>query len=284
MSIDKSTSSPNLTLFQVIEKEMKIRNYSPKTIKAYVGVLRAFVRYFSPRHPRDLDAQDLHNYLYHLIETELVSRATIDQTISALKFLYNELYKRNMSCQDLPRPRKETKLPVVLSKEEIKAIIDSTINTKYRLMIEVMYGSGLRVSEVVQLKIQDLNLKDLTVFVRGGKGKKDRLTILSAKTADQLSKFISEKPGSSYVFPSSHGGRLTERSLQKMFKRSLTTSKVQKPNATCHSLRHSFATHLLESGVDIRYIQQLLGHASIETTCIYTKVRNPAIQKIVSPF
>lgn len=282
MSNSPQKASPGL--FEVFEKEMKIRNYSPKTIKSYLGVLRAFVRYFHPRHPRELSAQDFHDYLYHLIETELVSSSTIDQTISALKFLYNVLYKRNINCSELPRPKKESKLPVVLSKEEIQRLLNATPNSKHRLMLECMYGSGLRISEVCHLQVQDINLEQLTIFVRGGKGRKDRVTILSPKTATKLSLFIKDKAGSDYVFPSEQGGHLSERSLQKVFQRSLIASRLQKSNATPHSLRHSFATHLLESGVDIRYIQQLLGHARIETTCIYTKVRNPAIHKIVSPF
>lgn len=282
MSNSREKTTPGL--LEVFEKEMKIRNYSPKTIKAYLGVLRAFIRYFHPRHPRDLDTPDVHNYLYHLVQSELVSTSTIDQTISALKFLYNVLYKRKWNYDDLPRPKKESRLPVVLSKEEIQRLLYATLNTKHRLMLECMYGSGLRISEVCRLRVQDLDLEQLTLLIRGGKGRKDRITILSPKTAHSLRSWTKNKAGIDFVFPSEQGGHLSERSLQKVFHRSLITSGLQKSNATPHSLRHSFATHLLESGVDIRYIQQLLGHARLETTCIYTKVRNPAVYKIVSPF
>ncbi|MCK4261210.1 MAG: tyrosine-type recombinase/integrase [Halanaerobiales bacterium] len=279
-----SQSTNTSSLFTVFRKEMKIRNYSEKTIKAYLGALRAFIRYFLPRHPREIEVSDIREYLYYLCETKLVSRSTIDQTISALKFLYNGLYEKNYSYKDLPRPKKESKLPVVLSQEEIQSILNATSNLKYRTMIEMMYGSGLRISEVVRIKVQDLNLDNLTIFVRSGKGKKDRLTVMSEKTIPNLLPFIKYKSGFNFVFPSSRGGCLSERSLQKVFKRSLKFSKIKKSNATCHSLRHSFATHLLEAGIDIRYIQQLLGHSRIETTCIYTKVRNPAINNIISPF
>ena len=271
------------SLFQVVKTEMTVRNYSPSTIKAYIGALKAFCRYFSPRHPRDITPEDIRNYLFHLIQTKEVSRSTVDQTISALKFLYNNLYKIPLTSKELPRPKKETKLPVVLSKNEIQAILKATSNFKYRTMFEVMYGSGLRVSEVVRLKICDTDLDRLTFMIRKAKGKKDRITIISNKTVPKIKTFIKDKPTNSYLFPSSHGGHLSERSVQKVFKRSLKASPVTK-KATCHSLRHSFATHLLENGTDIRYIQQLLGHSRLETTCIYTKVRNPSLNKIISPF
>lgn len=279
-----SSNKKERNLFQVVNSEMTIRNYSSNTIKAYLSAIRIFVAHFHPRHPREIDIQDIRQYLYFLIETKEISRSTIDQTISALKFLYNELYKKNFSYKDLPRPRKEEKIPIVLSKPEINAIINSTKNFKYRTMFELMYGSGLRVSEVVRLKVQDLNINDLIIFIRNSKGRKDRITIPSVKTAQKLIQFTRGKSGHSFVFPSTRGGHLTERSVQKVFKKSLNSSGVKKPNASCHSLRHSFATHLLESGIDIRYIQKLLGHSRIDTTCIYTKVQNPAICKIESPF
>lgn len=258
-----SSNRKERNLYQVITSEMRVRNYSINTIKAYLSAVKTFVAHFNPRHPREIDIQDIRQYLYFLIETREISRSTVDQTISALKFLYNELYKKNFSYKDLPRPRKEEKIPVVLSKIEIDAIINATKNLKYRTMFELMYGSGLRVSEVVRVKIQDLNINDLIVFIRNSKGRKDRITVLSSKTARKLLQFIKGKSGQSYVFPSTKGGHLTERSVQKVFKKSLNSSVIKKPNASCHSLRHSFATHLLESGIDIRYIQKLLGHSAL---------------------
>ena len=272
------------SLFQVVKTEMTVRNYSPRTIKAYTSALKAYCRYISPRHPRDVSPEEIRNYLYHLIETKEVSRSTVDQTISAVKFLYNTLYQIPLTSKNLPRPKKETKLPVVLSIEEIQALLDATTNFKYRTMFEVMYGSGLRVSEVVRIKVQDIDLTNLTLMIRKAKGKKDRMTIISRKSVPKIKAFMKNKTGTRYLFPSSRGGHLSERSVQKVFKKSLKSSRVPKSNATCHSLRHSFATHLLENGTDIRYIQQLLGHSRIDTTCIYTKVRNPSLNKIISPF
>ena len=150
-------------------------------------------------------------------------------------------------------------------------------------MIAVGYSAGLRVSEVVNLKVHDLNIEALTIHVKKGKGKKDRITILSNKLQNELRNLIAGKSSADYLFESNRGGKLTTASLQKVFKRSLNKAKIKK-QATFHSLRHSFATHLLENGTDIRYIQELLGHANIRTTQIYTKVTSPNLKKIQSPF
>lgn len=149
-------------------------------------------------------------------------------------------------------------------------------------MIELMYAAGLRVSEIVKLRVQDVNLEELTLFVRGGKGKKDRLTVFSESLKDALRRQMEGRKVKELLFPSERGGGLTPRTVQKVFDTAIKTSGVRK-HATCHSLRHSFATHLLEAGVDIRYIQNLLGHARLETTSVYTKVRNPNLLKIRSP-
>jgi site-specific recombinase XerD len=149
-------------------------------------------------------------------------------------------------------------------------------------MIELMYASGIRVSEVVRLHIQDVNLDELTLFVRDGKGKKDRLTIVSERLKQPLSYQMEGKGPNELVFPGPEGKTLTTRSLQKVFQGALAASGIRK-NATCHTLRHSFATHLLEAGTDIRYIQELLGHARLETTRVYTNVRNPRLLKVKSP-
>lgn len=177
MATQKSTKS----LLEVFVQEMRIRNYSPKSISSYLGVLKAFIRYCHPKHPKDLTIDEIHGYLHHLIETKEVSRSTIDQTISSLKFLYNKLYNKNFSSRELPRPKKETKLPVVLSKKEIQAIISSTSNFKYKTMIELMYGSGLRISEVVKLKVQDFDLDRLTIMLHAAKEKKIELQFFPQK-------------------------------------------------------------------------------------------------------
>ncbi|MCG2686969.1 tyrosine-type recombinase/integrase, partial [Candidatus Parcubacteria bacterium] len=164
----------------------------------------------------------------------------------------------------------------------ILKILNQIKNDKHRLMISLAYGAGLRISEVINLKAQDIDVDGLTIHLKQAKGKKDRLTILSSKIKDELAEFLINKQAKDLVFESERGGKLSERTAQKVFEKALRVAGIKK-NATFHSLRHSFATHLLENGVDVRYVQELLGHANIRTTQIYTKVTNPSLKNIKSP-
>jgi site-specific recombinase XerD len=170
----------------------------------------------------------------------------------------------------------------VLSRKEIEKMIDSLKNPKHKLLIALAYGAGLRVGEAINLKIKDLDLDELTIHIKGAKGNKDRISLFSEKLLSELRELAGLMDANSYVFESSQGGKLTERTAQKVFENALKKAGIKK-EATFHSLRHSFATHLLENGVDVRYVQELLGHANIRTTQIYTKVTNPALRKIKSP-
>ena len=170
-----------------------------------------------------------------------------------------------------------------MSREEIEKIIKATDNAKYKLMISLVYACGLRVSEVINLRVADLDINELVVHIKGAKGKKDRISILPERLQNDLRNIIAGKDASDFVFSSNRGGKLTSTSLQKMFRKSLAKAQIKKP-ATFHSLRHSFATHLLENGTDVRYVQELLGHANIRTTQIYTQVTNPKLKNIKSPF
>jgi len=269
-------------LVDIVSRQLRIRNYSPKTIKLYKNILLDFARYMK-KPLRDINNEEINLYLAHLVDERKVSAARINQAVSALKFLYGELYGKKAIVDDFVRPRKDRKLPKVLNHNDIISIIDQISNPKHRLAIQMMYSSGLRVSEVVRLKVKDIDLQNLTVLIRKAKGRKDRMTILSPKTVDPIKKIIENKQAESYIIPSgSENDHLSERSLQKVFQDALHKSGIKK-GATCHSLRHSFATHLLESGVDIRYIQELLGHFSVKTTEIYAHVRKPALSRIQSP-
>lgn len=183
---------------------------------------------------------------------------------------------------DLKCAKRSKKLPIVLSHTEIERIIEATDNAKYSLMISLAYGAGLRVSEVVSLKVQDLDLEELTVHIKQAKGQKDRISIMPESLIDSLKNLVAGKAGNDFVFASERGGKLTTRTAQKVFENSLTDSGVKK-DASFHSLRHSFATHLLENGTDVRYVQELLGHSNIRTTQIYTQVTNPKLKNIKSP-
>ncbi len=190
-----------------------------------------------------------------------------------------------MNLYELEKVKKNEHIPTVLTHKEIQKIIKSIDNIKHRLIISLLYSSGLRISEVVKLKVKDVDLENLTLTIREGKGKKDRLTVFSESLKDNLEDLMQDKNIETFLFISKQGNEknpVHTRTIQKIFQNSLKKAKIFK-KATPHDLRHSFATHLLENGIDIRYIQTLLGHKNISTTTIYTKVANPAIKGIRSP-
>lgn len=258
---------------------MKLRNYSPRTIEAYLWVVKdVYSRYKKPL--RELSAEEIKEYLFNKQQRKLSSQ-TISLYANALNFVFTQVYKLP-GFEKIRHRRQASRLPVVLSRDEIRKMIDSTVNLKHKLMLALAYAAGLRVSEVVKLKVFDIDLDGLAITVRQGKGKKDRLTVISASLAPDLQKLLFGKKGSDFVFESERGGRLTDASAQKVFHQAMYRANIKKP-ATFHSLRHSFATHLLENGTDVRFVQELLGHANIRTTQIYTHVTNPSLRNIKSP-
>jgi len=263
----------------VLQREMRVRNYSLKTIKAYSRAIAGMCLFFK-KPPRDLERDQILEYFDAKVEHGLSSQS-IALAMNAVNFLYRDLYKK-ADFEPFRHPRKTKRLPVVLTRDEIKRLIDNVINVQHRLMISLSYSAGLRVSEVVNLRVADLDCEEMILMVRQGKGKKDRLTVLSSKLISDISTLVVGKSGKSYFFESNRGGKLTVRSMQKIFHQALQNAEIKKP-ATFHSLRHSFATHLLENGTDVRYVQVLLGHANIRTTQLYTQVTNPALKNIVSP-
>ena len=262
-----------------LKQEMKLRGFSQKTVKAYLHYITELLRK-SKKSPKYVTGQDIRAFLEHLAD-QGKSASTINIAHSALKFYFEKILRRRFFGQ-IPHVKKDKKLPEILSREEIQQILAAIQNPKHRLVMATMYCAGLRVSELVKLKVSDLSLAEKTIHIRASKGKKDRITILSEKVIPDLENQIASKSSSDFVFASNRGERLTERSVQKIFAN--TARKVGiKRNVTCHSLRHSFATHLLENGTDIRYIQSLLGHVKLETTQIYTKITNPGLKNIKSP-
>jgi integrase/recombinase XerD len=262
-----------------IRDELKLRNYSRRTIEAYLGCLADYFNFIKIV-KKDPDIPLLKKYLLEK-QTRGQSPQTINLHLNAIKYFYREIYK---SCVPINiKFAKTTKnLPVVLSRAEIEKIIDSIENRKHKLLVALAYGAGLRVSEVINLKIRDIDLEELTIHLKKAKGDKDRMTIFPEKIRADLSELMALQHGNEYVFESERGGKLTERTAQLVFEKALKRARIEK-EATFHSLRHSFATHLLENGVDVRYVQELLGHANIRTTQIYTKVTNPVLKNIKSP-
>ena len=270
---------PSQDPMRKLEQELKIRGLSSKTIKAYLSYNKSFLD-FVKKSPKLVKNEDIKRYLEYLANRG-VSNATLNLVINALKFYYGQIMRRRFFWQ-IKRPKKEKVLPVVLSKNEIKKILGQVNNVKHKLLLGLMYASGLRVSEVCRLRVKDLDFDNDILWVRQGKGSKDRQTLMPKNISKILQRYVNKKTLNDYVFENRQGRRLSERTVQKVFWQALKKSGVKK-QATCHSLRHSFATHLLEKGLDIRYIQELLGHKRLETTQIYTKVTSNKLQEISSP-
>ncbi len=262
-----------------VKIELKYRNYSPQTMASYLGCLKDFFAYLG----KDFDKFEefrVKEYLVKKKDSGLAGQ-TINVYLNAIKFFYENIIKIPFKI-NLHYAKQPKRLPIILSREEISKTMEALKNKKHGLMIALSYGAGLRVSEIVRLKVVDLNFEQLSIHVKEAKGKKDRITVLPEKLKNDLAAFCSLKEQDDYVFASERGGRLTERTMQLVFERALNKAKIDKP-ATFHSLRHSFATHLLENGVDVRYVQELLGHQNIRTTQIYTHLTNLALKNIKSP-
>lgn len=268
------------------ERELRIRNYSRKTIKSYLYGLREYF-VFKKDCLDVVDIESIKNFLL-FSEQNSVSAQTRNLYLNAIKFYYQKVLGLTGRIE-IPSAKRDSSLPVVLSRSEIEKILEVTTNSKHRLLLALAYGAGLRVSEVVNLQVQDIDLAELIIHIKQAKGKKDRITVIPERLVLQLQAFMAGKKNDDPVFESERGarlaarqGKLTERTAQKVFENALKKAGIQKP-ATFHSLRHSFATHLLENGTDVRYIQELLGHRDIRTTQRYTKVTNPLLKNIKSP-
>jgi site-specific recombinase XerD len=273
-------------LIDKIKDELKLRNYSRKTINSYLSCLSDYFKYIK-NVKREPDVGVIKKYLLEK-QSKGLSSQTINSYLQSIKYFYREICKIKDNI-DIKFAKTPSKLPVVLSRAEIEKIIENIVNQKHKLIVALAYGCGLRVSEVVNLKIKDMDLDELMVHLKGAKGNKDRITIFPEKLKNDIMNMIAGKISNEYLFVSQMGaclparqGKLTERTAQKIFENALEKSGIKK-DATFHSLRHSFATHLLENGVDVRHVQELLGHQNIRTTQLYTKVTNPILKKIKSP-
>ncbi len=263
-----------------LEIELRLRGFSKQTSKMYLFYNCKFLEYIKKR-PEDVTDDDIKEFLAYKISESSLSNASISLIKSSLKFFYTELLGKNISVIKTPKASK--KLPVVLSRDEIKKLLNNTKNEQHRLLIECLYSTGLRLSECINLKYSDLDLNDGIGWVRMGKGAKDRIFIISEMFRKDLLEYR-EKNGSDgkgYIF-SVNGKKMSPRSIQHAIKTAAERSGIEK-DVHVHTLRHSFATHLLENGVDIRKIQKLLGHSNLQTTQIYTQVSTEEIKKIKSP-
>ncbi|OGY44261.1 MAG: hypothetical protein A3J62_02935 [Candidatus Buchananbacteria bacterium RIFCSPHIGHO2_02_FULL_38_8] len=273
----------NAMFFDLLKNELKIRSFSPRTVEAYLYYNQDLLN-FCQKGPTEIRESDIKRYIQYLLGERKVANATARLALNAIKFYYLKVKKRRFNYLfAINLPKRPRRLPVVLSKLEVRQLLSVVKNAKHKLILALMYSAGLRVSEVVKLKAEDIDLENKIVWVRQGKGRKDRQSIISEKLVCVLGKLIKNKTVGQYLFPGQKlNTHLSSRSVEKIFSRALNSADIKK-RATCHSLRHSFATHLLEDGTDIRYIQQLLGHKHLETTQIYTRVSNQRLKEIKSP-
>jgi integrase/recombinase XerD len=266
-------------MLEDLSAELKLRGFSPNTEKTYLLHNRLFLEH-SRKQPAEITEQDIKLYLATLLGQNQ-EKSSVALVRSALLFYYNEILKKGFTT--LKTPKIPKKLPITLSKEEIRQLIDASSHEKSKLLIKVIYASGLRVSEALKLRVEDLEMDQRIGWVRGGKGGKDRMIILSEQVLGELQGFLRTRGiQKGHIFLGKDGSPMTPRNAQKIVSNAAKAAGINKP-VTPHKLRHSFATHLREAGQDLRIIQELLGHSSIQTTEIYTHVSTEEKRKVISP-
>ncbi len=262
--------------------DMKVRNYARGTQSLYLTRVAQFAAHYG-RCPSDLGPEEARKYFHHLIETEKVSWSFFNQAVCALRFLYRVTLQRPEMIPHLPYPRQEKRLPTVLSEEEVTRFFQAVSHPRDRVALMALYAAGLRVSEVLGLKPADIDSDRMLIHVRQGKGRKDRMVMLSPTLLEELRYYVRWARPHHWLFPGANPAEhLHSRTLQRACQLTGEAAQISK-RVTPHVLRHSFATHLLDAGTDLRVIQTLLGHASIRTTAIYTHVSTRRLQAVTSP-
>lgn len=266
-----------------MEADLRLRNLRPSTQESYLGCVRTFAAYHM-RSPAHMGTKEVRDFLVHLRDERELQPMTIKGYVAALKFLYTATLDRPEVVRPWLSPRVVKKLPVVLSGTEVEAVLGAIMSITYRAVLMTTYGAGLRISEACRLQVADIDSKRMLVHVRDGKGGKQRYTMLCRRLLDVLRAYFKQvRPGGDYLFPGQKpGSYLCDSSVRKMLHQAIEDCGIDK-RVTPHVLRHSFATHLLDTGTDIRTIQVLLGHSSIQTTQVYTQVSPQHISRVKSP-
>jgi|SRR3989338_804160 len=261
---------------QKLDTELKLRGFSPRTVEAYLYWNKKFLE-FSKKNEQEITEDDIKNFISTKLLT--VSPKSVVLIKAALKFYYDEVLKKNIV--NLKTPKTSRSLPTVLTRDEVRKLLATVQNEKHKLIISLLYSSGLRLSELINLKVGDLETEEKIGWVRSGKGSKDRMFLLSEKLIPDLKNHLRGMKDDDYIFQG-WDGRISPRSVQKIVGLAAKKSGINK-NIHVHTLRHSFATHLLESGEDIRKIQELLGHSNLNTTQLYTHVTTEQLKKVKNP-
>lgn len=269
------------TLRLQLKKQMQLRGYSPSSIELYEKSLSQISKYYQLS-PDVLSTDQIRDYIQKELIEKKKSKSRINQLVSAFKILYEQVLGRKWDPIAIPRVRKDTKLPVVLSQSEVMQVLDSLTNIKHRTILSIIYSAGLRISEVRALTSKDIDSDRMQIRIVQAKGNKDRYVILSTKALEQLRLYYKLYRPCEWLFETRKGVAISNRTIQNIFKSALKKAGVRKP-ASVHSLRHSFATHLMEQGVSLVIIQQLLGHKSLRTTSVYLHVQQYSISTVKSP-
>ena len=278
-------SKENLEALKKFVDHLKLKAYSLSTIRTYRGEYLQLLQLLKKKPVNELTLDDLRRYMLYCLEKLKLTENTMHSRINAIKFYFEQVLGREKFFWEIPRPKKKTELPKMFSQDEVAAIINSTANKKHKAMLMLAYSAGLRVSEVISLKTMDIDSKRMTIMIRQAKGKKDRIAALSPVLLVMLREYAKEyKPGKNgFLFEGAQKGTAySSRSMQEVLQAAKNKAGILKPGSV-HSLRHSFATHLVDRGTDISMIQKLLGHNSIKTTLRYLHTSNKDLLKIISP-
>ncbi len=271
------------TILTKVQENCELRNLSENTLQSYCRFARQFMEYFPEIDPWELEAEEIRAYLLYLKRDEQRAISTLDVAYSAIKFLFTTVFDKPWALSPVPRVKGAKQLPIVLSMEEVARLIGVIENVKHKALLSIVYSAGLRTSEAAQLKITDIDSKRMQLRIENSKGSKDRYTILSEKTLLILREYWKIYKPEYWLFPGRFKSHISYKGVSLIFNKYKEQAGITKP-ATVHSLRHSFATHLLENGTDLHHIQLLLGHSSPKTTTVYLHVRRVDLQKIASPF
>lgn len=278
-----SPSSEGIKAIEQFTKYLRSKRYSENTLKTYTDALKSFLVFYNTKPIASITNKDVITYNNEYIIKNKLSASFQNQIVNAIKLYFRTIENKEIDPELIHRPKREKKLPNVLSKEEVKQILETPINLKHRAMLSLIYACGLRRSELINLTLNDIDSKRNVLIIRQSKGKKDRIVPFTGKVLDLMREYYMLYKPKYWLFEGQGGEQYSEQSLQSVLKQSLEKAKINKP-VTLHWLRHSYATHLLESGTDLRYIQELLGHNSSRTTEIYTHVSTKSLQQIKSPF
>jgi site-specific recombinase XerD len=283
LHVDTIPSDEGIAGIEKFKQYLRSKRYSESTVKTYSEALKSFLVFYRTKAIIAIDNEDVIVYNNEYILRNNLSASYQNQIVNAIKLFFKIVEARKIIVDEIHRPKGDKRLPSVLSKEEVFKIIDVTTNLKHKTLLALTYSSGLRISEALSMKSRDIDSKRMLIHVKNAKGKKDRYTLLSAKVLLLLREYYSVYKPTDYLFEGQYGGQYSSRSAQVVLQESAKKAGIIK-HISLHTLRHSFATHLLESGTDLRYIQELLGHSSPKTTMIYTHVTSNSFKKIINPF